>query len=310
MIHLVALLMMLVSVLSPAWAVTIQWDCNTEQDMHSYRVEYSNDGGGSWGVVGSTAHPTPCTSPVTFLDSRYVAPGTKLIRVFGIDQQGNTSLPSQSVNYLVKPPVIGNTGGQTEQPLPPSPYLPVVNPPSTPPPPVVPPPVVPPPTTPPPPVVPPPIPPIVRPSPLTGLTALHIGTTSATVQFDPVVGANADIRLSVAPIRWGQATSITCANDGKCVLNNLLPNTVYQVQGVRYFGVMNQGAIYGDLSAVYEFTTAPFVVTPPPPVIPPIPPILTLPDALRQGLDACLSNKLAHTACMKVLRDALGKVTP
>lgn len=50
----------------------------------------------------------------------------------------------------------------------------------------------------------------------------------------------------------------------------------------------------------------------PPPVVPPPPvppPVVTLRDALQQGLETCLGRKLAHTACMKALSDALGKVT-
>lgn len=48
---------------------------------------------------------------------------------------------------------------------------------------------------------------------------------------------------------------------------------------------------------------------PPPVVPPPVPPVM-LRDALKSGLATCLKGKLAHTACMKALDDALGKVNP
>lgn len=33
-------------------------------------------------------------------------------------------------------------------------------------------------------------------------------------------------------------------------------------------------------------------------------------DALQYGLDTCLTKKLAHTACMRALSEAIGKVNP
>ncbi|MBF0260280.1 MAG: hypothetical protein HQL97_00410 [Magnetococcales bacterium] len=56
-------------------------------------------------------------------------------------------------------------------------------------------------------------------------------------------------------------------------------------------------------------------VVPPPVVLPPVPPVppvpaVTLRDALKSGLATCLKGKLAHTACMKALDDAIGKVNP
>lgn len=153
----------------------------------------------------------------------------------------------------------------------------------------------------------PPPPPAIKPDAMSGLRAVDISTTAAMLQFDPVEGAGADIRVAISPIKWGSATSITCRIDGDCPLANLLPNTVYQAQGVRYFGVMNQGATYGPLSDVYEFTTAPFV-----PSTDPQPPTTstTVKQALQDGLATCLNRKLAHTACMKALSDAIRKANP
>lgn len=273
-------------------ALTVQWDCNPEADVKEYRVEYSKDAGASWGIEATVPHPKPCTSPVTFGITRYLSPGEKLFRLFAIDRSDNVSTkPSQPASYTVKSPPIGNPGGQTEESIPPSPYKPDPVVPPTPPAPI---------PTPPPPVV-------VKPGPLTGLQAVEIAQSSAMLQFDPVEGAGADIRVSLAPITWGSATSVTCSIDGDCPLQNLLPGKTYEAMGVRYFGKMNQGAIYGDLSGVYRFTTL-SVPEPPPQPVPP--PSTTLKQGLQSGLETCLTKKLAHTACMKALSDALGKVNP
>jgi hypothetical protein len=47
----------------------------------------------------------------------------------------------------------------------------------------------------------------------------------------------------------------------------------------------------------------------PPPVEPPPVPIVTTKEALQDGLKTCLSKKLAHTACMKALAQALENAT-
>lgn len=117
---------------APAFAFTIEWACNPEPDMKEYRVEYSADEGKSWGVVGTVPHPGSCPSNVTMEDGRYVSPGKKHIRVFALDDEGNQSMPSQVASYVVPPQPVGNTGGRVETPLPPSPYVPVVDLPPTP----------------------------------------------------------------------------------------------------------------------------------------------------------------------------------
>ena len=71
---------------------------------------------------------------------------------------------------------------------------------------------------------------------------------------------------------------------------------------------MNQGATYGPLSPVVEFRTPPIVV--PTPAVPPPPAVVTLQQAIQGGLNLCLTKKLAHTACMRALSEAVGKVNP
>ena len=133
-----ALILLLTAV--SASAETVTWLCNTEADMKAYRVEYSNDGGASWGVEGTVPHLKPCTSPVSMGVTRYLKPGNKLYRVFAIDTTGNVSGPSATAPYTVTVPPIGNPGGQEEASLPPSPYnaTPTQPPPPTPVPPPVP----------------------------------------------------------------------------------------------------------------------------------------------------------------------------
>ncbi|QOJ33891.1 MAG: hypothetical protein HRU82_02530 [Nitrospira sp.] len=271
---------------APAWSATISWDCNTESDMKEYRLERSGDAGASWGVASMIPHPQPCVSPITLQYGAYLAPGTKLFRLFAGDKAGNWSQPSNVVSLTVKPPIIGNTGGQVEQPLPPSPFVPVVNP-----------------------------PPVVRPGKLAGFQVSNIGSTSAKVTVPLPAGTGADIRLSLDPIAWGGATSLSCASAGgvlTCLLENLLPNRVYALQGVYYFGVMNQGAIYGDLSDVVTFTTAPFVpspTSPPPPDEPDD--AVTVADALDTAAMRCKQAKsCSGKTFANFLLEELKKVKP
>lgn len=285
---LLAFSALLIIAIGEALAFTVEWACNPESDMKEYRVEYSADGGASWGIEATVPHPKPCTSPVSFGVTRYLKPGQKLYRLFSIDAAGNVAInPSEPASYTVNPPPIGNPGGQEEAPIPPSPYKPA----------------------------PTPTPPVARPSKLAGIQVDNIGPTSALVTFPLPAATGANIRLSLDPIAWGSATSMSCVGPddlgmATCLLENLLPNRVYALQGVYYFGVMNQGAIYGELSDVVPFTTAPFV-PPTPPEPPDEPhPMWTLTEAVLSGLDTCLSRKLAHTACMKALREAVGKVNP
>ena len=293
MLRALLLSLALLSITGEAFALTVSWTCNPEPDMKEYRVESSKDAGKSWGIEATWPHPKPCTSPVSMGITRYMVPGERLFRLFAIDTAGNVARqPSEPASYAVKPSPIGNPGGQEEAALPPSPYVPPIDPPPAPPP-----------------VVPLPMPPpVVQPGDLTGLRAVDVSSTSGMLEFEAVAGSGADIRRSIAPIKWGQASSLSCTVDGDCPMANLLPDTVYQAQGVRYFGVMNQGATYGPLSPVVEFRTPPIVV--PTPAVPPPPAVVTLQQAIQGGLNLCLTKKLAHTACMRALSEAVGKVNP
>ena len=128
-----------------ASAETFTWDCNKEADMKEYRGERSDNGGATWGVLFKK-DPVPGCTELSYQNTAYVKPGDKLGRLFSCDKSGNCSTPSTPpYPYKIAVPIIGNPGGQTETPLPPSPFAGAV----TPPPPVV---------TPPPPVVTPPPP--------------------------------------------------------------------------------------------------------------------------------------------------------
>lgn len=296
-----ALVIMLLSILLPSRAVAaivVTWDCNTEADMANYRVEYSRDNGGSWGIEANVDHVPGCQTQQLGI-TRYIAPGKKLYRLFAGDKSGNMSLPSRTVEFVQPILPIGSPGGQEEAPLPPSPYKPDVIPAPVPPAPTP----VPPAPTP---------PPVAKPGKLSGMQVSDISQTSAAVTFKLPVGTGADIRLSIDPMSWGSATSVSCVESDQlgtmtCQLENLLPGKTYALQGVYYFGIMNQGAIYGELSDIVKFTTL-VAPTPPPAPQPPPPSNVTLLEAIRFGLDTCLTKKLAHTACMKALREAVGKV--
>ena len=272
----------LLSITGEALAVTVSWDCNPEADMKEYRVEYSADAGASWGVEGTIPHLKPCTSPVSMGVTRYLKPGSKLYRVFAIDTTGNVSGPSATAPYTVTVPPIGNPGGQEEAPIPPSPYNATPTPP------------------PPPPVA-------VKPGPIQSMVESSLEPKSAVITVSGPEGAKIDVRFAKTPMSWGSAAHAICNDAGRCELLDLQPGMDYDYQAVAYFGVMNQGAIYGPLSDIKTFTTAPLPAPPPPPAPGPPPP-LGLKEALQSGLDTCLTKKLAHTACMKALSEALGKV--
>lgn len=109
---LLVCLALLVSVTGEAFALTVSWTCNPEPDMKEYRVESSKDAGKSWGIEATWPHPKPCVSPVKMSITRYLAPGERLFRVFGIDTAGNVARqPSEPASYTVKPSPIGNPGG-------------------------------------------------------------------------------------------------------------------------------------------------------------------------------------------------------
>ncbi len=236
---------------APAWgAVTISWDCNPEADMRDYRVERSSNAGQYWGVLAEVPHPVPCQSPVATRDTTYLNPGEKLYRLFALDQSGNISTASRSAAITIPVSPIGNPGGQTEQPLPPSPG-------STAPPPT------------PTPVPTPTPPPPSKPGDVAEVALAAIATTSATLTFTAPAEARVNVRYAPKPMSWGTATSAAC-DRSPCPLTGLTPGTTYQVQCIPYVGVMNQGAVYGNFCPMLTFTTE--ASPPPPPPTPPDPP--------------------------------------
>lgn len=242
---LLAFSALLIIAIGEALAFTVEWACNPESDMKEYRVEYSADGGASWGIEATVPHPKPCTSPVSMGVTRYLKSGSKLYRVFAIDKAGNVSMPSESAPYTVKPPLIGNPGGQEEAPIPPSPYRPSPTP--APPPPVV---------------TPPSPPPVAKPGDVAGFAAGSITQDSAIISGTVPDGAKINLRYMKAPLSWGAATSAACESL-PCTITGLTPDTAYQAQCIPYFGAMNQGAIYGNFCPTVTIKTLPAPVPPP-----------------------------------------------
>lgn len=280
----------LLSITGEAFALTVSWDCNPEADMKEYRVEYSNDGVASWGVEGTVPHLQPCTSPVSMGVTRYLKPGSKLYRVFAIDTTGNVSGPSATAPYTVTVPPIGNPGGQVEESLPPSPYRPDV---------VVPPPVPPTPT---------PAPPTPNPSAIASWSVepgAEVGTLVVRLTPpDDGTGkpAEVDVRYQEgSSIGWGGAPSASC-QAFPCTIGGLKGSTTYTLQAIPFRRIAGSGSAFGPfIGPAMAKTTQ---VQPPPPSS------TTLRGAIESGLDTCLTKKLAHTACMRALREALRKVNP
>lgn len=79
--------------------------------------------------------------------------------------------------------------------------------------------------------------------------------------------AKYDIRFSEPPIRWGSATVVSegsCATPVRgsdagakltCWIEGLEPGTEYEIQLVSYRGILNEDAVFGDLSNVVRATT-------------------------------------------------------
>lgn len=170
-----------------ASAETFTWGCNPEADMKEYRGERSDNGGATWGVLFKKDHVPGCTE-LSYQSTAYVKPGDKLGRLFACDKTGQCSAPSTPpVSYKIATPIIGNPGGQTETPLPPSPFAGAV--------------------TPPPPVVVPPPPPVVKPGDVAGIAGGSITQDSAIISGTVPAGAKINLRYMKAPLSWGAATS-------------------------------------------------------------------------------------------------------
>lgn len=308
-----ALVIVLLGILLPLHAmaaIVVTWDCNTEADMANYRVEYSRDNGSSWGVEANVDHMPGCKTQELRI-TRYIAPGKKLYRLFAGDKSGNTSLPSQTAEFVQPISPIGNPGGQAEESLPLSPYRPDV---------VVPPPVPPAPTP-----TPPSPPPTPNPSAIASWSVepgAEVGTLIVRLTPpDDGTGkpAEVNVRYQEGPsIGWGGAPSASCPAF-PCTIGGLNGSTTYTLQAIPFRRIAGSGSAFGPFIGPATAKTngaTPGPVSPPPTPVPvpppptpqPPPPSTTLLGAIESGLDTCLTKKLAHTACMKALREAVRKV--
>ena len=304
MLRALLLSLALLSITGEAFALTVSWTCNPEPDMKEYRVESSKDAGKSWGIEATWPHPKPCTSPVSMGITRYMVPGERLFRVFGIDTAGNVARqPSEPASYTVKPSPIGNPGGQEEAALPPSPYKedPVpMPPPITPPPPVVTPPIV----------LPPAPPPVPRPDAIKSFE-VKAGAESGSAIIsligpDDGTGKAAliNVRTSPAGTGWGSMQNLSCVSF-PCTVTGIPVGKPQDFQAIA-FRSTSTGSVFGDFTNVVTIT----LPAPPPVVTPPAPPGVTIKDALVSGFKACVDRKLANTACNKAVLNELGKVKP
>lgn len=131
------------------------------------------------------------------------------------------------------------------------------------------------------------------PDDITGFSVESITHRSVTVAFDSPARGHVAVRLDPTPPGWGSLAEVACKSS-PCVIEDLDPETHYDVRAVPALVTQTKGTIYGTASDARAVTTMSEV---------------TLKDALLDGVDYCLSRKLAHTACFKALNDALGKVT-
>ena len=293
MLRVLLLSLALLSITGEAFALTVSWTCNPEPDMKEYRVESSKDAGKSWGIEATWPHPKPCVSPVKMSITRYLAPGERLFRVFGIDTAGNVARqPSEPASYTVKPSPIGNPGGQEEAALPPSPYKEA---PVTPPPPVVPPPIV----------LPPAPPPVPKPDAIKDF-AVKAGTEpgSAIISLigpDDGTGKAAliNVRTSPAGTGWGSMQNLSCMSF-PCTVTGIPVGTPQDFQAIPFRSTPT-GSVFGEFSAVLTITLP----------APPPPPAFTLKEALAAASKACQALKTCTAKALSKKLDAeLKKVKP
>ena len=289
MLRALLLSLALLSITGEAFALTVSWDCNPEPDMKEYRVESSKDAGKSWGIEATWPHPKPCVSPVKMSITRYLAPGERLFRVFGIDTAGNVARqPSEPASYTVKPSPIGNPGGQEEAALPPSPYKDA---PVTPPPPVV--------------VLPPPPPPVPKPDAIKNFTVMKGGAAGSVVISligpDDGTGKAAliNVRTAASGAGWGAMRHLNCTTF-PCTVTGIPVGTPQEFQAIP-FRSTPQGSVFGDFTPVLTLTLA----------APPPPPTFTLKDALAAASKACQAIKTCTAKDFSKALDAqLKKVQP
>lgn len=131
------------------------------------------------------------------------------------------------------------------------------------------------------------------PDPITGFAIQSVAQSSLSVTFDVPTRGKVAVRLSPIPVSWGEAKEVACVSS-PCPIEGLEPSVLYEMRAVPFVVTQTQGTIYGNPTDAL-------------PVL--IPKVITLKDALHEGVEHCLSRKLAHTACFKALDDALGKVT-
>jgi len=77
---------------SSVFAITVSWDKNTEPDIDHYNVLYKKVTESEYTVIGSTE---------TSVEIPNLSPGKYEFKVIAVDKAGQTSSPSESVNYFI-----------------------------------------------------------------------------------------------------------------------------------------------------------------------------------------------------------------
>lgn len=302
----------------PAFAETFTWGCNAEPDMKEYRGERSDNAGASYGVLFTKAHVPGC-SELSFQSTAYVKPGDKLGRLFACDKVGNCSNPSAPYPYKIATPIIGNPGGQTETPLPPSPFAGAVTPPPpvvTPPPPVVtpPPPVV----TPPPPVVTPPPDPIIASPASLALSVIEGQDVTEVVKLQKAGSEQSSYSLSTNQSwvwmnpPYGSSRTITSEADsleitvkGGMLTTGTHTAVVWVVQSGAAGSAMLRIPISVTVSPAPPPVTPPPPVVPPPPIVPPPPVVPPPPPPLVVDLEPRLAAVEARMEAIETMGSVL-----
>ncbi len=101
--------------------------------------------------------------------------------------------------------------------------------------------------------------------PTVTLSVVPISPTQLSITWPPIDPLwKVDVRVAVAPILWGSATSALCPSS-PCTISGLAPDTLHEAQAVPYLGELNQpGRVFGEITLPVSVRTLPVPVLPMP----------------------------------------------
>lgn len=98
---------------------------------------------------------------------------------------------------------------------------------------------------------------VALPIPTPALSLVPLSSTSLQITWPPLgPDYGIDIRMMPAPMRWGEAPSVSCATS-PCTIDGLTPGTTYEAVALAYTGTLNVNAKFGPFGAPASANTLP-----------------------------------------------------